>query len=266
MTQYSIDGKKIKTYASGTEAALRTGVDSNTISKCALRKSRLGGGYVWRYASESYTGEVHGKIKNLARPILQFTLDGKFVKRFESVSSASTETTFSSSTLLACARKEAKVSHGYVWRFEGDRYKGEYSDYRVGKPVTQFTLTNRKVKTYPTIEAARESGLTAANIQKNVSGKNKTAGGFVWRVATNKETIGLSSPPQSKNQDFFSGRKIVQYSVDGKKVGEFNSVTIAARVSDMPTYSIYHALDKPKRVSGGFVWRSKGNRYNRTLS
>ncbi len=267
VTQYNIEGKKIGSYPSVKEAALNTGVDANTISKCALRKFRTGSGYVWRYEGDTYRGEYKGKIKNIAKPIIQFALDGKVVNRFDSVSKASIETGFNSSTLLDCAKKVTKVSHGYVWRFEGDSYKGEYKNYRTGKPVTQRTREGKKIQTHPTIEAAaRASGLTSANIQKNVTGKNKTAGGFVWRNATDKETKSLSPFQSTYNQKILAGKEIVQYSIEGKKITDYLNVTEAANACKISAFTIYHALDKPTRIGAGFVWRSKGNRYRGELA
>jgi NUMOD1 domain/NUMOD4 motif len=263
VTQYSIEGKKIESYPSVKEAASHTGIDANTISKCALRKFRTGSGYVWRYEGDSYRGELKGKLKNIAKPIIQFALDGKEVNRFDSVSQASLDTGFSAATLLDCARKLTKVSHGHVWRFEGDSYKGEYKNYRTGKPVTQFTLEGEKMQTYPTIEAAaKASGLTPDNIQKNVKGENKTAGGFVWRYATDKEIKVL--PPFQRStyhRDTPAGSEVIQYAIEGKKIGDYPSVSAAAAACDIPAFTIYRALDKPKLTGAGFVWRSKGNRY-----
>jgi hypothetical protein len=268
VTQYSIEGKKMASYPSVVNAALKTGIDANTISKCALRKFRIGSGFVWRYAGDSYRGEYKGTIKNRAKPIVQFTLEGKVVNRFDSVSQASIETGFTSSTLLACAKKETKVSHGYVWRFEGEHYAGEYKNYRIGKPVTQFTQDGTKMQTYSTIQAAAiASGLTSDNIQKNVIGENKTAGGFIWRYATKKELKTLTPFQQSTyNRDTSADKEVIQYSIEGKKIANHSSVTEAAKACDIPAYTIYHALDKPLRIGGGFVWRSKGERYRGQLA
>ncbi|HEY8936105.1 MAG TPA: NUMOD1 domain-containing DNA-binding protein [Cyclobacteriaceae bacterium] len=266
VTQYNIEGKKIRYYTSVKEASIKTGIDANTISKCALRKLRIGSGYVWRYEGDSYKGEYKGVIKNRAKPIVQYTLDGKEVNRFSSVTQATIATGFSGATLLDNAYKKTKISHGYVWRFEGDRYNGEHKNYRKGKPVTQFSLEEKKIKTYPTIEeAARQTGLTPDNIQKNTKGENKTAGGFIWRYATKKETKSLPSFQQSEyNGSSPTSKGVVKYSVEGKKLGEYVSISEAASHNKTSPSSISGTLDK-HLMHQGFVWRSKGNRYRGEL-
>lgn len=52
------------------------------------------------------------------------------------------------------------------------------------KPVDQFTLDGQFVKRWPsTREAARELGLTPANICHCLNGEQHTAGGYIWRFA-----------------------------------------------------------------------------------
>jgi hypothetical protein len=266
VTQYSVEGKKIGHYPSVKEASLKTGIDANTISKCALRKYRLGSGYVWRYQGDTYAGEYKNKIKNKAKPIVQYSLEGKKLARFTSVNQASLETGFSASTLLDCALKRTKVSHGFVWRFEGDSYDGSYKYYHRGKPVTQFTLQGKKIRTYPTIEAAAEAtGLTSDNIQKNVKGENKTAGGFVWKNATKKEILSVPAWTSKRSNYVTKLKEIVQYTLDGKKVAFYSSVTDAAKSCKISPSNIYQVLDKPTLTASGFVWRTKGNPYKGEL-
>lgn len=263
VTQYSVDGKKLNTYDSVKNASAKTGIDENTISKCALGKLRIGSGYVWRYEDKVYKGEYKGKIKNLPKPITQYSLDGKKIAHFESVNQASKETGFTAATLLDCAFKRTKVSHGYVWRFEGDSYNGEHKNYRIGKPVTQFTLEGKKIRTYPTITlAAQSTGLTPDNIQKNVKGENKTAGGFVWKYAALKETSQIALQTVTTNKgDTTQGTAVIQYTIEGKKLAYFDSLTLAAKACNITPGGIATALDHPDRTAAGFVWRTKGNRY-----
>jgi len=263
VTQYALEGKKLTTFKSVKDAAEHTGIDADTISKCALFKYRLAGGYVWRYEGNRYTGEYKHKINNRPRPIVQYDPDGKKIAEYLSVNQAATVTGFSIATLLACAHQKAKLSHGFVWRFLGDEYRGQYKHHRVGLPVTQWTRDGKKVQSFPTIKAAAEStGLTPANIQKNVQGANYTAGGFVWKKATKNE---IQKLPHRQEQELKKpkppGTEIVQYSLDGKKISHYNSISQAARETGIAVSGISISLRLPTRLAGGFVWRVKGDRY-----
>jgi len=268
VTQYAVSGKKLKVYPSVKEAGLQVGVDPNSISKCALGKARIAGGFVWRYEDDIYSGEFEGQIKNLPKPIVQYSLEGKPIARYSSVNEAAKQTGFTAATLLDCAYKRTRVSHGFVWRFEHDRYKGEFRHYSSGRPVTQYSLEGKKLKTYHTIEAAsRASGLTSDNIQKNVIGENKTAGGFVWKYASQNDIRNLSSfKPTDYSRINASEKEVIQYSIEGKRLAVYASITEASRAIGTSGSGIRAALNKPNRSSGGFVWRTKRNVYRGSLT
>lgn len=267
VTQFSREGKKIASYPSVKAASLKTGIDADLISKCARRKIPLSGGYAWRYQGDVYRGEYKDAFTNSARPVVQYSLDGKKVARFQSVNQASIVTGFSAATLLDCACKRSKVSHGFVWRFEGDVYNGEYRYYTRGKAVTQFTREGKKMRTYPTIEAAAKiAGLTPDNIQKNVQRENKTAGGFVWKYATKKEIQDLPLFKPAKYTNTRGGKEIIQYSLEGKKLASFPSIAEAAKTTRIGFSNISRVLNASQGTAGGFVWRTNANRYRGELA
>ncbi|SHH18354.1 NUMOD1 domain-containing protein [Chryseolinea serpens] len=267
VTQYALNGKRLNVFPSVKQAGVVSGIDSNTISKCALGKARIAGGYVWRYGDNPYKGEFDGQIRNSAKTIQQYSLEGKVVGRFSSVNEAAKETGFSTATLLDCAYKRSKVSHGFVWRFAGDTYRGEFKDYRAGRPVTQMSLEGKVLKTYHTIEAAaKASGLTSDNIQKNVTGANRTAGGFIWRYAKDSEVRKLPAyKPGTYTKSSHGEKEVIQYSIEGKKLAVYSSITEASRAIGLSGSGIAVALDSDHRSSGGFVWRTKGNPYRGLL-
>jgi hypothetical protein len=260
--QYSIEGKKIAQYPSIIEASQQSGIDGDTIIKCARKKRYTTLGFVWRYEGEPYRGEYKGKIKNKANPIIQYTPEGKKVAQYASINVASRESGFSASTITDCVHKRTKIAHGHVWRFVNEPYKGELKNYRRGKPVTQYTLDGKKIDTYETIEfAAKATGLTPDNIQKNAKGENKTAGGFVWKYASPKEIKNLPISIPDRSSYDLGGTEVIQYSIDGKKVAAYKSISEAARKLNVNVTNISGAVDKEGRTAGGFVWRTKGNRY-----
>jgi hypothetical protein len=264
VTQYSIEGKRIAVYPSVKVASSQCNIHPDTISKCALQKINLAGGFVWRYPGDRYKGEyARKKIKNKAKPLVQYSLEGKIVAHFASVNEAALTTGFTASTLLDCAFKRTRVSHGFVWRFEGESYKGEHKNYRIGKPVTQFSLENRVIQSFVSIEAAaRASGLTPDNIYKNVKGDNKSAGGFVWRYASPKEIKKLPRvQPSAHGQKKYVGTEVIQYSPDGKMIAPFASISDAANELKINVSNISAVLDKAGRSAAGYVWRTRGNRY-----
>jgi hypothetical protein len=262
VTQFTVEGKRVGVFASVKEASKQLGFDPSTIGRCALHKARIAHGFVWRYANDHYKGEFKGKIRNKSKPVVQYSLSGERVARFVSVNEAASKVDCSAATILACAHKRSKVAHGYVWRFENEAYKGEYRDYRKGKPVVQLSLNGRFLQIYPTIQAAAiATHLTSDNIQKNVNGHNRTAGGFVWKFASQENIKKLPAfRPTKYAATMPSSKPIVQYTIEGVKLREFKNVSEAARAVGIASSGVSVAIDKP-RSAAGFVWRTKGNTY-----
>jgi hypothetical protein len=261
VTQYAADGEKTRVFPSVKDAGLAMGVDPNTISRCALHKLKTCCGFVWRYDGDMYQGEYKDQIKNKPKALVQYNLDGTRVAHYATVNEAARITGYTSSTLLDSAHKRTKVAHGFVWRFNDEPYNGEYKEFRKGKPVTQYSREGNKIATYPTIEAAaKATGLTPDNIQKNVNGHNKTAGGFVWKFASSEEIEKIPFTPL-KFKALITGKEVIQYSVEGKKLGVFTSIAAAAKACNVQAGGISAVLNIPGRTAAGFIWRTEGNSY-----
>lgn len=77
-----------------------------------------------RIAHTDYSKEIYKKIarengRKTSKPVLQYTKDGVFVKRFNSGKEAARETGIDHSHILeCCAGKRYKSVGGYVWQFE----------------------------------------------------------------------------------------------------------------------------------------------------
>ncbi len=56
-------------------------------------------------------------MNHYKRPINQFTLDGKFVKRWESIKQVQEEWHLKSTSISACCRGKIKTSLGYKWEY-----------------------------------------------------------------------------------------------------------------------------------------------------
>jgi hypothetical protein len=134
--------------------------------------------------------------------------------------------------------------------------------------VTQYTLEERKLRVYPTIEAAaRATGLTAANIQKNVGGSNKTAGGYIWRFSSAEETRKLNPLPEKFTaRKPLRGKEVIQYNITGRKLATYKSISAAAKKCGIHVSNISFVLDKNNLSAGGYVWRTKGNIYRGALA
>ena len=67
--------------------------------------------------------EIVPKVERVGKEkprIAQYTLDGKYVRTYDSTSHAATENNVYTSAILACAKKKVRRCGNYIYRFEGD--------------------------------------------------------------------------------------------------------------------------------------------------
>lgn len=124
-------------------------------------------------------------------PVSQYSLDGKFIKTWESIKDASesfgaARNDGGTQIGMACSGR-CKTAHGYLWRYgDGGASIEPYKNNHL-KRVVQCTVAGEPVKTWERIiDASRELGIDAGTITKVCKDKYrncKTAGGYKWRYA-----------------------------------------------------------------------------------
>lgn len=117
------------------------------------------------------------------KPVLQFTKDGEFVARFESVREAAKSINAQIMKISNCCNGWSKSSHGFVWKFENpeDRKYGKGESTK--KRVAQYTLDGELIARFSSAtEAAESLGYgRRSTICGACRGRNLTAYGFRWK-------------------------------------------------------------------------------------
>jgi group I intron endonuclease len=82
-----------------------------------------------------------------------------------------------------------KISESVIRYLNNNREKHRDAITRaIGKKIAQYTKDNVFVKEYISIaEAGRTSSVKGKTIQNALSGRNKTAGGFIWKYVNNNQ-------------------------------------------------------------------------------
>ena len=126
ISQYTLDGDYVKTYPTIRSASIALGIGKNSaISKVIRGNNGTCYGFQWRYGdSKENIGKVirsYNGFSDKKRPINQYTLDGTFIKSFESICAAEKEYDYgNSSGLNKCLkRNKNKYFGGYQWCFVG---------------------------------------------------------------------------------------------------------------------------------------------------
>lgn len=122
---------------------------------------------------------------NKKNPVLQYSLDGNFVQKYDSALQASEITKINYRTIMSNLHKKSLSAGGFQWIFEEEEPPGKYMAKYSGdkKPVLQLNLQNEFIKEYPSIaEAKRAVGLIDnKSITICCNNPTRTAAGFYWR-------------------------------------------------------------------------------------
>ena len=110
VVQMTLKGEDIAVFSSLNEAGRYVGVSAANIASACTGFVKTSAGFKWRYADDAVP---HSKAKLVA----QYTLDGEYVKTFQSVRSAAKATGSSMSGISETCEGRRRTSHGFVWRY-----------------------------------------------------------------------------------------------------------------------------------------------------
>lgn len=136
--QFSMNGEFINKYNSSLEAGEDNNCDPSSILKCAKGKYRYYRGYIWSFdeilpgervikanspcrrtlESRKKMSEKAKQRTDLKKPILQYDLNGNFIKEWESTSILVKETNYSNGYISDCLHGKHKKAYGYIWKFK----------------------------------------------------------------------------------------------------------------------------------------------------
>ena len=115
--QYGLDGLYIASYDSILEASQITGTPYKKIIACLHSKTTpsRGGDFMWK---KEFVESLPPYKKNLKHsPVVQLTVDGKVVSKYESAQIAQKATGVPNSLICKCCKGNIKTAHGYIWKY-----------------------------------------------------------------------------------------------------------------------------------------------------
>ena len=105
----------ITKYDSLKEASEINKLNYKTLSKACLSVNQFLKGYYWSYnCSENFTLNLDKRKKD----VYQYTLEGKYLNSFKSVSEASKSTKINKSSIAKVCRKERSKAGGFIWCYQ----------------------------------------------------------------------------------------------------------------------------------------------------
>lgn len=133
-------------------------------------------------------------------------------------------------------------------------------NYSVSKPVEQYALNGAFVGEYlSAVIASQITGVDDASISCVACGlRGKTAGGYIWKFARNKQVsvehpIRLSGLPYLSH-DKSTKKAVRKFDLSGEFIEEYKSILEASRKNVCHQGAISNACAGRAKTAGGFIW------------
>jgi predicted DNA-binding protein YlxM (UPF0122 family) len=195
--------------------------------------------------------------------ILQFTIEGKFLREYSSMIEAEKDLGIDHEAIYRCLDGLQKTAGDFQWRYKIDPNFDEgifvippvinWRTIRL-QTVVQYTLKGKFVKEYSCVkEAAEICGISEISIMRSVRRLQQSAKKYQWRFKKDviKDGKILDIEPVKKQL----GLAVCKFDMDGKFIREYPSMSEAARDECVSKAAISLRLKRKK--CGDYQWRFK---------
>jgi len=218
-----------------------------------------------------------GSNNGNSKKILQFDLDGNFLKEWECIKYASIENFTKSSSIISVCKGKRFSAAGFIWRYKIDdsteiqfSYNRQVID---GKrtanyektneiPCIKLSLDGEIIEEFDSIFKANES-IGLGTVGLCCRGKIHSAGGFDWVYKDDDLRKNYQKSKEDKKKEIIDNLKnkskeIIQYKKSGEIIKIWKSISEASRVLNISKASIAMCCKGERYKSvGGFVWKYK---------
>lgn len=182
----------------------------------------------------------------LRKKIAQYTLTGKFIRTWDSITEAGEALNLCS--INNCLIGNSKYCGDFQWRYYTDEADISPVQKRE-KVVYQFDLCGNLVKVWKSITLAAQifSNPNAAKVAIGNVCLNKTrqAYGYYWNFK-----------PRFEYNEYLWTKAVAKYDDSGKFIESYSSIADAAKANNINSGSyISHAISGAQKHAGGFRWR-----------
>jgi NUMOD4 motif-containing protein/NUMOD1 domain-containing protein len=274
VSQYDLDGRKLKEHQNLTTAARAVKIQLNQIRQVMLGKKLSAAGYFWtlgkgpKHIALNHLKESRLKWeRKICRPITQYSMTGDRIGNYPSQAEAARQLAISVAAISSALRyKTLTVGGGYFWRYDNgparieipERLKRRYALQRFyEQPVTQYDRQGRRIAVYSDVKSAARAvhadrhGLVAA-----LTGKLLSCADCYWRLGKGKARIDVDAENNAQSKYLRKiSRPVVQYSASGKKIMTYPSMADARRATGVSESNIGRVLAGKAKMAKGFIWK-----------
>lgn len=245
--QYSTDGEFIQEWKSAITIERELGYSATCIGSCCLGRRKQAYGYIWRHDYVEQTEPITIGLE--CNPVYQYSLNGKYIKSWESGKQVERELGFYATNIYLCCNGGQISAYGFLWSYD----KKDYIEGLEQLEFNQYDLDGKYIKTFNNVQkASEELGYKSLDIHGVCRGKRRQAGGFLWSYEK-KDRIEPVKEKRMKNNA--NSKKVYQYTLQGKFVQEWISVSEVERELGYSKSMIADCCNGKRSSACGFQWR-----------
>ncbi len=195
-----------------------------------------------------------------AKRILQYDLNGIFIKEWRCASDIEKKLGLSQNNIRTCCNRKAKTCGGSIWRYKTKNIPPvvHQVNNEALRPVLQYDMDANFINEYPSInEACRKTGILSQHIGKCCKGERKSAGKYIWRYKDDSHEVIPYHSRNGKGETHHNAKAVLQFSITGEFIKEWGCISEASRELRININSICGCCRKNNMTAGGFVWRYK---------
>ncbi|OFC94646.1 hypothetical protein BTGOE4_10360 [Bacillus thuringiensis] len=222
---------------------------------------------------KTHTDDVKRKLRELfsggnnerSKAVLQYSLQGDFIKEYGSAREASRETNLSHSGIIGSCINQYKQSSDFIWLYKDD-FNEEYLKLRIelakeptnyakqdtAKRVVQLNLSLKYVRTFNSIyETSKITGFDISSICSCCKGKVKTCKGYVFVYESDYLIGNYRRDVKHKT----TAKKVVRINpLNNELIDMFESVKEAEEKFNISSGSISRVCNNKMKTTGGYKW------------
>jgi NUMOD4 motif/NUMOD1 domain len=218
------------------------------------------------YSYDEFKKGLKTSANSNCRQVTQYSMEGEQLKTYLSIKAAAVALKLSESGINSALKDRQISSGGFVWRYGTDAkvnlkpiLEKRSTQFKLlrGIKISQYDTRGKRIKTYLTIsDAAKKTGIHNGDISLVINGRQKSAGGFIWKKGWGENKINVK-------QDEFGEvlrakakwKKVRQYDSSGKYIRTHVSIKAAAASINLTPSSISTAIKSKTKLAGGFKWK-----------
>ncbi|HEY1870491.1 MAG TPA: NUMOD1 domain-containing DNA-binding protein [Chitinophagaceae bacterium] len=201
VTQYDLNGRRIKTFPSIAAASYETGISHSHISNRARGIEYSAGGFIWKQGKarkidltpmlEKIAQRKKKNKESFGKKVSQYNMKGKRIAVFDTINDATKNTGIKNTEISKVIRKSRNSAGGFFWMeghgalrvdLSGHDYGEVLSAKRRQRPIMQYSVDGKSVQRFDSIKAAAHAvGVNSTSIIGALIGKQETSGGFKWK-------------------------------------------------------------------------------------